>query len=87
MEKKELNEWANKVSLNKKGLDKTMFNELVLATISRFEKEGYKRTWDWLNDNYIKGEGNLMNGVILLRNNSKQIRDKLWSLNKNKNHN
>ena len=85
MEKKELNEWANKVSLNKKGLDKTMFNELVLATISRFEKEGYKETWDWLNDNYIKGEGNLMNGVILLRNNSKQIRDKLWSLNKNKN--
>lgn len=77
----ELLEWAKKVSSNKKDLDKTIFDELIKATITRLDNVGYHIAFDWLQEHYDKGERNLMNGVILLRNNSKQIKDKLWSLN------
>ena len=77
-----LKEWAEKVSISKKGMDKEMFDEIVKQTITRLEKDGYDKTYSWLNRNYIEGQGNRMQGVIWLTNNSKQIKDKLWSISR-----
>lgn len=77
-----LKEWAEKIRINKKGLDKEMFDELIKQTVNKLEKEGYQKTFSFLNEHYIKGQGNRMNGVILLTNNSKQIKDKLWSISR-----
>lgn len=77
-----LKEWAKKVSKTKKDMDKRMFDDVVDTTLRRLKTEGYEKTWAYLNNHYVKGKGNRMVGVILLRNNSKQVRDKLWSLNK-----
>ena len=83
MEKK-LIEWSRKVRLNKKKLDRDMFDCLIKNILSRLEKDGYEKTFNYLKENYEKGKGNRMVGVILLRNNSKQIKDKLWSLEREK---
>lgn len=80
----ELKAWAEKARLNKKGLDKKIFDDIMKIVLSRLEKEGYKPTFDYLQDNCIKGQDSRMNGVILLRNNSKLIKDKMWSLNRQK---
>ncbi len=79
-----LKDWAEKVSSTKKGLDKNMFDDVVKYTITKLGKYGYAKTRVWLCENYVKGEGHQMVGVVLLRNNSKQVMDKLWSLNKAK---
>jgi len=77
-----LKEWADKVSSNKEGLDKEMFDEIIKRTIRQLKESGYEKTMSKLKEDCVKGKGNMMCGVILLRNNSKQIKDKLWGLNK-----
>lgn len=79
----ELKKWAKKVSENKKNLDRKMFDDLMIWVINRLEKEGYDNTLNWLDDNYEKGINNNMVGPYILATNSKQIRDKLWGLNRN----
>lgn len=78
----ELKEWAKKVSLNKKSLDKQMFDDLFKLILIKLEKEGYEKTYLYLDENYTKGRNGKMVGVRLLSNNSKLIQDKLWSLNR-----
>lgn len=78
----DLKAWEKKVSENKKGLDKGMFDDLMKNVYDRLDRYGYKEIWNYLNDDVVKGEGRMEVGVILLRNNSRQIKDKLWSLNR-----
>ena len=82
---KGLTDWANKVSKNKKGLDKEIFDGLIKIVLPRLERDGYTKTYNYLNEKCVKsgGRNDMMAGVILLRNNSKTIKDKLWGLNKN----
>jgi hypothetical protein len=80
--KEELREWASKVSQSKKNLDKRMFDDLVKNVLFRLNKNGYEDTFKWLNDNYEKGINHQRVGPYLLATNSKQVKDKLWSLNK-----
>ena len=76
----ELKRWALKVSENKNNLDRNMFDDLLKNVIFRLNKFGYEEIIKWLNENYEKGINHNMVGPHLLATNSKQIRDKLWSL-------
>ena len=80
--KLDLEEWIEKVSNNKRGLDKQMFDDLMKNVYFRLEKNGYEHTFNWLKENYEKGIQHKMVGVVLLAQNSKIVKDKLWSLNK-----
>ena len=73
-------EWIVNVSANKHALDKKMFDDLIKVTKGRLEREGFEPTWRWLDQNYIHGIGHKMVGPALLAKNSKEIKDKLYSL-------
>lgn len=77
-----LDEWSEKVSANKKGADKLLFDDLIKIVKRRLEINGYEMTMQYLGDNYIQGKGSTMVGGHFLSTNSKLIKDKLWSLNK-----
>jgi len=78
----ELIGWAKKVSENKSNLDRGMFDDLMKLILVKLDKDGYDDTMRYLNKNYEGGTGSRMVGVHLFSTNSKQIKDKLWSLNK-----
>lgn len=80
--KEQLQEWAEKISANKKGLDKEMFNEIIKRTIKMLNEKEYQETYNWLNEQYNKGINNQMKGPHLLATTSKTIKDKLWSINR-----
>ena len=73
--------WAENVSKNKKGIDKRIFDDLLKSVYSRLETSGYDNTIMWLKKN-VESTNTQYQGVHFLATNSKQIKDKLWSLNK-----
>lgn len=75
-----LTEWANKLDSTKTGLDKRMFNEIINLTMAKLLKQTTQEVLEWLQANTMNKTN--MVGPILLANNSKLIKDKVWSLSR-----
>ncbi len=84
MDTTKLKEWAEKVSKTKKELDKDIFDDLIKQTLTRLENKGYEETMKGLKEHYLGGMNHRMVGPKLLSKSSKQVKDKLWSLNRGK---
>jgi len=72
-------EWANKVSANKKDLDKVMFDDLMKAVLSRIERDGWQKAKDYLKKD-MTAKSSEMVGPRLLGINAEVIHQKIWSL-------
>ncbi len=79
-----MTKWAVSVSESKKELDKEMFDLLMKTVLIRLERDGYRETFNYLLANYTERQPSQLIGVILLRNHSRQINEKLWSLKRKK---
>ncbi len=61
----ELKEWEKRVYESKRGMDKTMFEDLMKIVYRKLGDSDYTGTWRYLNESYIKGKDSMMKGKSL----------------------